>query len=87
MEPLVLSDPPRGPLSCDLCGRFVAVKEARLTHEFGDYGSILSTEVLCPKCGAGRGSDTTGAAARNSRPTFTASRAKREDSSTAREKD
>lgn len=39
-----------GPLTCGECGRFVSVKDARLFHEFGDYGSILSTEVVCPKC-------------------------------------
>ena len=47
---LILNPPPQSPLRCDICFRFVAVKDAVLSHEFGDYGSILSTEVLCPRC-------------------------------------
>lgn len=45
--------PPRVPLRCDLCGRFVSASDAVLSHEYGDYGSILSTEVECPTCARG----------------------------------
>lgn len=46
-------DLPARPLSCDDCGRFTSPKTAHRIHEYGDYGSILSTEVLCPDCGNG----------------------------------
>ena len=47
---ILLSDPPRDPLICDFCGRFVSTKEAKLINEYGDYGSILSTSIMCPAC-------------------------------------
>ena len=46
---IVLHEPPRGPLVCDYCGKFVAAKDAKLEREYGDYGSILSTTVRCPR--------------------------------------
>ena len=47
---LRLHEPAKGPLVCDTCGRFVSVARAKFSHEHGDYGSVLSTEVICPRC-------------------------------------
>jgi hypothetical protein len=32
---------------CCICGRFVSAKSGRIVHEYGDYGSILSSEIEC----------------------------------------
>lgn len=50
-------EPPLGPLTCDTCARFVSVTDAKLSHEYGDYGSVLSTEVICPRCCSPRPQD------------------------------
>jgi hypothetical protein len=53
-----------GPFRCDLCGRFIAADKAVFSHEFGDYGVILSTEVECPRH---RAAGDTGAAPKEER--------------------
>jgi hypothetical protein len=44
------------PPQCVTCSRFVKVSDpaTRTLHEFGDYGSILSTEFECGRCAAAR---------------------------------
>lgn len=48
-DALDVFDEPRSwsQMRCCICGRFVSRESGRLVHEYGDYGSILSTEVEC----------------------------------------